>query len=87
MYTALLALGFHSLFRTGELAFFEHAITVNSPIHIGATKASIILSSSKANHTGMPQQITVKATNIACPVTALTAYAKSHSPKPDQLFL
>ena len=83
MYTALLTLGLHGLFRPGELAFSEHAITVNN-VHIGST---IILTSSKSNHTGMSQQVTVKVTNIACPVTALTALAKTHPHRLGQLFL
>ena len=48
MYTALLTLGFHGLFRLGELALLEHVITVEN-VHIGTDVATIILNSSKAN--------------------------------------
>ena len=73
MYTALLTLGFHGLCRPGELALSKHVIVADN-VHIGTNKATIILHSSKANHTGMVQQITVNATHIACPVKALTTY-------------
>ena len=84
--SALLTLSFHRLFRRRELTFSEHAITVNN-VHTGATKASIILPLSKANHTSMLQQVTVNVTNTACPVTALTTNAKSCPPKPGQFFI
>ena len=86
MSSAILTLGFHSLFRPGELTFSPHAISVHN-VHIGSHRASILLPSSKSNHSGMPQQIIVHASNIACAVATLTAYVKSHLPKPGQLFI
>ena len=75
MYTALLTLSFHGLFRLGELALLEDVIEFEN-VHIGTHKATITLHSSKANHTGMAQQVTVKGTHIACPVKALMAFAR-----------
>ena len=48
MYSAILTLGFHGLFRPGELTFSPHTITVHN-VHIRSNKASILLPSSKTN--------------------------------------
>ena len=66
--------------------FSPHAIAVHN-VHIRSNRASIILPSSKSNHSSMPQQIIVHTSNIACPISNLTAYVKSCPPKPGQLFI
>ena len=86
MYSAILTLGFHGLSRPGELTFSPHAIAVHN-VHIGLCSATITLPTSKSNCSSMPQQIIARTSNIACPVTALTAYAKLRPRTSSQLFI
>ena len=86
MYTAMLTIGFHGLFQTGELAMSEHVILAEN-VHISTNKAVIILPTSKAYHTHHPQHITINSCITACPIKALTAYALVHPQRQGQFFV
>ena len=49
MFSALLAVGFHSLFRLGELTYSQHSITVDN-VHVSVSRIIVVLLTSKANH-------------------------------------
>ena len=86
MYSALLIIGFHGLFHPGELAMSEHAILAEN-VHIGTSKAVIILPTSKTKCTCTVQHITINTSSTACPIKAITAYALICPKRPGQLFI
>ena len=49
MFSALLAVGFHGLFRPGEQTYSQHSITVEN-VHISVSSIVVVLLISKANH-------------------------------------
>ena len=54
MFSALLAVGFHGLFRLGKLTYSQHSITVDN-MHVSASRIIVVLLTSKANHTHIAQ--------------------------------
>ena len=54
MFSALLAVGFHGLFRPGELTYSQHSITVDN-MHVSASRIIVVLLTSKANHMHIAQ--------------------------------
>ena len=74
MYSALSAVGFHGLFRPGELTYSQHSITVDN-VHILANRTVIILLTSKANNTHTAQKVVIdKHASQCCPVDLLTKF-------------
>ena len=54
MFSALLAVSFHGLFRLGELTYSQHSITVDN-VHVSAFSLVVVLFTSKANYTHIAQ--------------------------------
>ena len=54
MFSGLLAVGFHSLFRPGELTYSQHSITVDN-MHVSASNKVVVLLTSKAKCTHIAQ--------------------------------
>ena len=86
MYSALLTVGFHSLFHPRELAMSEHAILAEN-VHIGTNKVVIVLPTFKTNCTCTAQHITISTSSKACPIKAITAYALICPKRPGKFFI
>ena len=54
MFSALLTVGFHGLFRLGELTYSQHTITVDN-VHVSASRIIVVLLTPKANHMHIAQ--------------------------------
>ena len=71
MFSALLAVGFHGLFRPGELTYSQHSITVNT-VHVSASCIVVVLLTSKANCMHIAQRAVIdKHCSNFCPVQLL----------------
>ena len=56
MFSLLLAVGFHGLFRPVELTCSQHSITVAN-MHVSTSSIVVVLLTSKANHMHIAQRV------------------------------
>ena len=54
IFSALLAVGFHGLFRPGKLTYSQHSITVDN-VHVSTSRIIVVLLTSKANRMHIAQ--------------------------------
>ena len=58
MFSALLAVGFHGLFRPGELTYSQHSIIVDN-VHVSASSIVVVLLTSEANRMHIAQRVVI----------------------------
>ena len=86
LYKSLITLGFFGLFRPRELTAGTHTIQIED-VFIFPSHLRVLLRSSKANRTDLPESVDVPAQSVCCPKAMLWQFLQLRSSQPGPLYV